>query len=114
MPPNPHDENLRLCWRICRFGVREAREASKRRRVLAWIGRMKPRFPGSPHLERWRELLSGEAPELAAELEGTPDFFTLPLERRGLWRPLIQSQPFTCIVPGRTTRERRAVLSRMP
>jgi hypothetical protein len=111
---NPHDEKLRLCWRLSRFGLVEVRESEKQRRVLAWIDRMRPLFPQSPYLERWAMIVSGRDEACAEELGATTDFFALPLDRRGFWRGLIQSQPFSCLLPRGTSRERRAVLSRLP
>jgi hypothetical protein len=111
---NPHDEHLRLGWRLCRFGAAEIEDAAKQRRVIEWLGRMEHVVPGSPHLREWARIVSQQAPELALELSSVRDFFELPKDRQGIWRPLVQSQPFSCLLPGRTTRDRRAVLSRLP
>lgn len=111
---HPHDLHLRRSFQVVRFGMQAvAADPGVRARVLAWIERMKPRFPGSPHLEAWDAILGGRDPEAVAFIEGTRDFFDLPADRRGTWRQLIQSHPFACIVPGRTTRERRQFLSRL-
>ena len=112
--PNPHDEQLRRSWRLCRFGMKATADPERREKVLAWLDRMQRRFPGSPQLARWVEIVSGQAPELTQELALPVDFFALSPESRACWRPLVQSQPFSCLLPGRTTRERRAVLSRLP
>ena len=111
---NPHDEQLHLCWKICRFGAERIRQPGERAKVLAWIERMQPVFPGSPYLESWAGIIIGDARAALRELAETRTFEDLPSDRRSFWRPLIQSHPFACIVPGRTTRERRAVLSRLP
>lgn len=113
-PPNPHDAQLELCWKICRVGARRARERVPREKVLAWIARMRPLFPGSPYLDAWARILGGEESGALADLDAYPAFRALPPERRSFWRPLVQSHPFACIAPGRTTRERRAILSRLP
>ena len=112
--PNPHDERLRFAWKACRYGFARMEDEAEKKKVLAWIERMRPRFPGSPHLERWGRIVRGEEPEAARELQTVRGFFDLDPDRRAFWRPLVQSQPFTTIIPGRTTRERRAVLSRLP
>jgi hypothetical protein len=110
--PNPHDAQIRMCWKICRYGIEMVRANDEaRRRVLDWIARMEPAFPRSPWLGRWRAIVEGSSE--ASDLD-RPDFFELPEDRRAFWRPLIQSHPFACIFPGRTTRERRAFLSRLP
>jgi hypothetical protein len=111
---NPHDRHLALCWKICRFGVQRIEDPELKARVLSWIERMRGLFPGSPHLALWDRVVRGEEPEAAPELGACADYFALSSERRSWWRPLIQSHPFACVIPGRTTRERRAVLSRLP
>lgn len=111
---HPHDEHLRVGWRLCRFGLAKITAGDQRKRVLEWLNRMERVVPGSPHLREWTRLVSNEAQEMAEELPRFKDFFDLPAERQGVWRPLVQSQPFSCLLPGRTTRERRAVLSRLP
>ncbi len=109
LPRNEHDAHVELCWRICRYGVAAVgRDPAAAGKVLAWIDRMRPRFPGSPWLAAWDEIVRGAAREPAAELRSVERFAHLTPERKSLWRPIIQSQPFGCIVPGRTTRERRA------
>ena len=111
---HPHDDHLRFCWTICRYGIRRVEgEEDARERVLGWIERMRPRFPGSPHLEAWARIVAGRDPDAARTLREVTDYFALPPEERSRWGPLIQSQPFACILPGRTTRERRAILSRL-
>ena len=111
---NPHDAHLRVGWRLCRFGLAATADPQARARVLAWLARMEGVVPGSPHLRAWQGVLNGEAPEMVADLTRASDFFDLPPVRQGVWRPLVQSQPFSCLLPGRTTRERRTVLSRLP
>jgi hypothetical protein len=111
--PHPHDEHLRFGWKIVRYGMNAIRsEDEKRRQVLDWIERMKPRFPGSPFLAAWESIVSGRDLASARLIESTVDFFNLPSDSRGWWRQLVQSQPFTTIIPGKTAHERRAVLSR--
>jgi hypothetical protein len=113
-PFNPHDAHLRTGWRLCRFGWRALSAPDQRAAVEAWLSRMDGVVPGSPHLDAWRRILAGDAPEMAGELETVEDYFALTPGRQGVWRPLVQSQPFSCLLPGRSTRDRRTVLSRLP
>jgi hypothetical protein len=109
---NPHDAQLELAWAACRYGLeRCSAEPVARARVLDWISRMEPAFPGSPWLCRWREVVDGRAPDSAHECMSVPEFIALSPARQSFWRPLVQSNPFACVVPGRTTRERRALLA---
>jgi hypothetical protein len=110
---NPHDKHLRMAWSACRVGMRQVAQPEAREKVLAWIDGMIPQFRG-PYLELWRRVVAGDEPDLVREIEGHRDYFELSEERRGFWRSLVQSHPFTCVIPGRTTSERRALLSRMP
>jgi hypothetical protein len=91
---------------------RVVEDQEKRERVLEWIARMMPQFPGSPFLTAWERIVRGVDREARRTIEATQDFFDLPVDDRGQWRQLVQSQPFTTIIPGRTARERRAALSR--
>lgn len=111
---NPHDEHLRLAWRLCRFGVSQLSDPSAQARVRAWLARMDAILPGSPHLHTWKAIVERPSPTIVDELTGVDDYFSLSPERQGFWRPLVQSQPFSCLLPGRTTRDRRTVLSRLP
>jgi hypothetical protein len=113
VPANPHDAHIRLCWKICRFGMGRLGDEAVRRKVLAWIEGAAAEFPGSPHVEAWSRIFRGEEPGAVRELEATEDYFDLPVERRSWWRPIIQSHPFAPAIPGRTTRERREFLSRL-
>lgn len=114
-PRNPHDDKMDMCWNLCRFGLGRVRgDGAARDLVLAWIERMRPLFPGSPWFESWARIVSGAEPELARELGETPSFFDLDQGRRSFWRPLAQSNPFACLLRGKSARERRAVLSRVP
>lgn len=109
---NPHDEHLRFGWKIVRFGVQSVLDDDeKRERVLRWIDRTRPSFTGPSYLDDWRRILEQRDPEVLGTIRRTTDFFDLPEERRGWWRGLVQSQPFTTIIPGRTADERRAVVS---
>ena len=111
--PHPHDEHLRFGWKIVRYGMSAvASDEDKRRLVLAWIERMKPRFPGSPFLAAWEAIVAGRDVESARAIAYAADFFDVPSDRRGWWRQLVQSQPFTTIIPGKTAHEPRALLSR--
>jgi hypothetical protein len=91
---------------------RVVEDQEKRERVLEWIARMMLEFPGSPFLTAWERIVRGVDRAARRTIEATEDFFDLPVEDRGQWRQLVQSQPFTTIIPGRTARERRAALSR--
>lgn len=113
-PPNPHDAHLRAGWRLCRFGARVLPTPGTRAQVDAWLLRMDRVVPGSPHLAEWRRILDGAAPDMTHDLESVEDYFDLPDDRQAIWSPLVQSQPFSCLLPGRTTRDRRTVLSRLP
>jgi hypothetical protein len=112
---NPHDERLGACWKLCRFGAERVRDdADARRRVLEWIAAALEEFPGCPWYEAWARIVRGDDPDALRELLGTADYFALPKEARDRWRPLIQSNPFPSVIPGRTSRERRAFLSHLP
>lgn len=111
---NPHDAHLRMCWKICRYGRERMRDAEARAKVLARLERPGPEFEGHPYVAEWLRLLRDPDGRGLADLDAMRDFFDLPDDRRAWWRPLIQSQPFSCIFPGRTTRERREFLSRLP
>jgi hypothetical protein len=113
-PSHPHDERLQFGWKIVRYGMSKVSKTRTRGRVLEWIAAMKPSFPGSPFLSEWERIVRGEDERARGEVEKHPTFFDLPPRRRGYWRQLVQSQPFTVIVPGKTADERRAVLSRHP
>ncbi len=110
---NPHDEHLRFGWKIVRYGVQSVLDDdAKLTLVLSWIDRTRPKFSGPSYLDDWRQLLERPDPLTLETIQKTRDFFDLPEERRGWWRGLVQSQPFTTIIPGKTADERRAVVSR--
>ena len=120
MPPHPHDKHLQLAWKICRFGI-EALDSSQgglcREKVLRWMKdgqkKFENQFFSHPQYAIWEKIIV-EDESLRQEIRETLDFLSLSEERQGYWRPLIQSQPFTCLLPGRTTRERRSILSHLP
>ena len=110
---NPHDDRLRFGWKIVRYGTRATLDDEETlSRVLSWIDRVRPTFSGPSYLDDWRRLLEGLDPGSRRTILETVDFFALPPERRGWWRGMVQSQPFTTIIPGRTASERRATVAR--
>jgi len=109
---NPHDEHLRFGWMTVRYGIKHVSEdGEKLGRVLDWIEETKSSVPDPRFLKAWEAILAGDDPVSLDEIVMTANFFDLPPERLGWWRQLVQSQPFTVIVPGRSVRVRRAAVS---